>query len=217
MRITGGTEDHSAIDMSDASFSIIPNTTASLRLIFPNDGERLLAGSSHTISWTGEEFDTVKIEFSADYGDTWSTIVDSLPNTGNYSWLVPGNISDECFIRVSANNGAIADSNQIPFSIYSFEGLSIMLLNPNGGEQLNSDSEYYINWAMTDNAETLILEYSIDGGITWIQIAEFENKETQFLWQVPNKQSDNCLVRITMSTNDGGLSDTSDAVFSITN
>ncbi len=52
----------------------------------------------------------VKIELSTNNGSTWSTIIASTLNTGNYNWTVSGSISNTCLLRISdpsdaTNNG----------------------------------------------------------------------------------------------------------------
>jgi hypothetical protein len=50
-----------------------------------------------------QDLDSVKIEYSFDAGKTWSAVVSSTPNDGEYLWTpIPDTPSDSCVIRVSS-------------------------------------------------------------------------------------------------------------------
>jgi hypothetical protein len=76
---------------------------------FPDGGEILLPGLIATVAWTGgRPGQEVKIEYSADNGSSYQTIVERTPNTGSYDWTVPQDISPACLIRISDADGALA-------------------------------------------------------------------------------------------------------------
>ena len=80
----------------------------------PTEGEKLEPGSIHLITWTGaEEAKEVQIEYSADNGTTFGTIVDRTANTGSYPWLVPPVMSGLCLVRVSNADGAAAQGETL--------------------------------------------------------------------------------------------------------
>lgn len=68
----------------------------------PAAGEYREAGSSHNIMWNATGITNVKIEYTSNRGDTWETIVSSVPaSNGSYHWLVPDIVSYEWKIRIS--------------------------------------------------------------------------------------------------------------------
>lgn len=80
-----------------------------LRIVSPNGGERLRAGTTATIQWGGvlrggEDGDSVRLEFSIDGGATWETIVENVIDS-SYHWLVPFSASSRCRIRVTQTGG----------------------------------------------------------------------------------------------------------------
>ncbi len=80
----------------------------------PTEGEKLEPGAVHLITWTGaEEAQEVKIEYSADNGTVYQTIVERAPNTGSYPWLVPPVMSGLCLVRVSNADGAAAQGETL--------------------------------------------------------------------------------------------------------
>jgi len=91
-----------------------------IRVTSPNGGEVWIVDETHDITWASENFygENVKIEFSADDGNTWMTIIDDTPNDGVYSWLVPDTTSDMCKVKVSdAEDGEPYDESDSTFSI----------------------------------------------------------------------------------------------------
>ncbi|KPK99473.1 MAG: hypothetical protein AMJ91_07710 [candidate division Zixibacteria bacterium SM23_73_3] len=91
-----------------------------IRVTSPNGGEVWIAGETHDITWVSENFygENVKIEFSADEGNTWMTIIENTPNDGAYPWLVPDTTSDMCKVKVSdAEDGDPYDESDDTFSI----------------------------------------------------------------------------------------------------
>ena len=91
-----------------------------IRVTTPNGGEVWIVNETYDITWASENFygENVKIEFSADDGNTWMTIVDETPNDGVYSWLVPDTTSDMCKAKVSdAEDGDPYDESDNTFSI----------------------------------------------------------------------------------------------------
>ncbi|RKY97823.1 MAG: hypothetical protein DRQ13_04195 [Ignavibacteriae bacterium] len=77
------------LDISDGMFAIRSQASLStVTVISPNGGESWVAGTQQNITWTSEFVENVKIELSLTNGANWNTIVDSIPSTGIYSWLV---------------------------------------------------------------------------------------------------------------------------------
>ncbi len=72
----------------------------SLRLLYPNGGESLTAGSEADIKWDGIlAADSVRLEYSIDHGRTWRLVTDKASGL-RYHWTVPGVVGTECLARV---------------------------------------------------------------------------------------------------------------------
>ena len=76
-------------------------------------------GSSHNITWTSTgSITNVKIEYSANNGTAWTTVIASTPNDGTHPWTIPNNPSVQCLVRVSdASNILIYDVSNAVFTI----------------------------------------------------------------------------------------------------
>jgi hypothetical protein len=205
-------------DMSDQVFSIIPEFAGWLRVTSPNGGEEWEVGSAQAITWTSSgDINNVMIEYSYDSGHTWNTIVSSTGNSGTHDWQVPDTVSDKCLVRVTANDGdsdpKLSDVSDLEFSIVPPPSPTIRVVAPNGGEQLAAGTGFTITWSAANSRETVIIEYSVNGGQTWKEITGAAENNGKYDWTVPDEPSDNCLVRI--SEAGGQPSDTSDGPFSI--
>jgi|GEM_PF-932068 len=220
VRVTANDDDldPKPSDMSDQVFSIVPDLAGEFRVTSPNGGEEWEVGSTQSITWTSSgDVSSVMIEYSPDNGNTWSTIVSSIENSGAYDWLVPDTVSDECLVRLSANDGGgdprPTDVSDALFSIVLPSSPTITVITPNGGEQLIVNSIFSINWFSTNSREDVKIEYSINGGDSWTVITNSTENDGEYDWTVPDEPSEICLVRI--SETDGEPVDVSDAVFSI--
>ena len=98
----------------------------------PNGGEVWVVGETEDITWTCINVNDVKIEMSFDNGNTWSTIVDSIPNTETYSWTVTAqDSSNECLIKITnVANGEVFDMSDNVFSIDIISDVDVKDLNP---------------------------------------------------------------------------------------
>jgi hypothetical protein len=90
---------------------------------------------------------------------------------------------------------------------------TLTLLNPNGGEQLNSGITYDIFWDIVGTAIIISIEYSTNNGADWTVIDTITNTGS-YQWVIPEENSQNCLLRISNPTYPT-CSDTSDDVFTI--
>ena len=105
------------------------------------------------------------------------------------------------------------NSGVLTVNITAITNPSFVLLTPNGGELLTSETIHSIEWTPVIDPN-VVIEYSIDNGQTWTPIVTTEN-DGVYDWEVPSSiNSDQCLVRATEQTNPI-YTDTSDEVFTI--
>ncbi len=203
------------VDESDAHFSMLPVEDATIDLIAPNGGERLVMGSTTEIRWNARNVGVnVAVEFSADGGTTWSPVKTVLAATGALQWDVPAVETEHGLIRIVGNGGS--DVSAAPFAIVRPAG-PITVLSPNGGERWLQNAYQVVRW----NAIVAVnLEYSVDAGATWASIATGIASGTganEYLWRTPVLGADasgTVLVRIADAANPE-IADTSDAPFSL--
>jgi len=111
-----------------------------LDLTSPQGGELLTGNDLFDISWESEIISTVRIEFSSDNGQNWTT-VESSTGAGNtpYSWTVPNINSDMCFIKITTPSfPEFYSINETEFSITEFTGVADQ-------DNLNTDISLFPN------------------------------------------------------------------------
>ncbi len=205
-------------DRDLAWYEVIGTVVQTISISAPSNGDSLLAGSTSQISWSSTgTIESVRIEFSADSAQSWSTIAAVTPNDGLFNWQVPDTSSQMCAIRISdaSDNQPIALSSG-NFTIFRESDLpeTVTLLSPNGGESLTVDSTFTITWATQGSVDSLALDFSVNSGQDWSVLTTAVANSGQFDWSVPDMESDFALVRI-RDAQDDIPADTSDAVFSI--
>jgi len=180
----------------------------------PNGGESWHVGFTENITWlTTGKVGNVKIEYSADNGETWTGIADSTENDGTYAWVVPDEVSTNFLVRVSdAENGDPSDTSDAVFTVTN-EPI-IIVKSPNGGEQWQVGSIHEITWITGGDVGNLKIELSTDSSSTWTTIVDSTENNGHYTWTVPDSVSDLCLIRVS-GADSGTPLDSSDAVFSI--
>ena len=84
---------------SDAPYTMTPNTD--IIVTYPNGGESVEAGTTHTITWADNAINYCQIELSIDNGSTWTYIDSYESSDGSYTWLVPNTPSTNCLVRIT--------------------------------------------------------------------------------------------------------------------
>jgi len=135
----GETTNVGRVKIMETAFPEVIDESANNFIVFrldltsPIGGEQLTGNSDFEITWDFEIINSVKIEFSSDNAQSWSTVVGNTP-AGNspYEWTVPNINSDECYVRLTTPSlPDLYSINEIPFSISEYTGVS---------DQSNSES-----------------------------------------------------------------------------
>lgn len=209
------TSDGAHSDQSDAAWNIIENINKVLFLTSPKGGEVVLQGSSLDIEWISSKVTSVKLEFSSDNGNTWETIVNNYDaEESKYTWeAVPAINSADCLIRISdVASPTVSDVMANNFTIII--DVNLMVLSPNGGEEIEGGTEFEIQWYSKDIA-AVKLEYSVNNGLNWTTISENLTNTGVYLWNpVPTIPSGLAKVKITDVNNSANV-DESDTTFTI--
>ncbi len=199
--------------MKDVSTNTFTIYTPTITLTAPNGGENLRAGTTTNITWNSSYIASIKLEYSINNGTDWIEIIDSsAANTGSYSWTVPNNVSNQCKVRISdVVEPTLNDESNGVFTIYN---PIVLLTSPNGGEYWRVGTQKNITWT-SNNVANIKLEYTTNNGADWFVISNNQAANLGlYVWDVPNKASTNCLIRIS-NVLEPTLNDVSDAVFTI--
>jgi len=129
------------------------------------------------------------------------------------SYLTGYTYSSQLTFPVTTGPAFSYNGNRDGFLAWIYEN-SITVTAPNGGETYSVGLTQNITWLTAGKVGNLKIEYTTDSGTTWIEIVASTKNDGTYEWTVPNDVSETCLVRIT-DTENGDVSDTSDAVFTI--
>jgi hypothetical protein len=222
-------ESNEGSDESDADFRIIPydGEAPLVTVVAPNGGEEIDAQTQYTISWTSSDNVGVTqtyVLLSTDSGTSYPDTVASLTDETSYEWTVPDVDEPDCRIKVvcydsESNEGS--DESDADFRIIPHDGQvpEVLVVDPNGGEVIEAQSEYTIRWAWTDNVGVTMTHVllSTDSGTSYPDTIVSLTNEISYQWIVPDMNEPNCRIKVVCY--DAGLnegSDESDGDFSIT-
>ena len=166
-------------DFSDNNFSVY---NQSIVVSSPNGGENWQAGTTHSITWTDNIPDMVKIELYK-AGSLNSVIVDSTFSDGQFPWDIPLNLTPGTDYKVkitSVANSSVNDFSDNDFSVYD-QGITIT--SPNGGENWQAGTTHSITW--TDNISDLVRIELYKGGSFNSVIVDSTFSDGQFPWDIP--------------------------------
>lgn len=203
-------------DISDDNFAIMNAGAQQIKITSPNGGEKWSLGSSQNITWDAGGIANVKIEYTINNGNSWNTLIASTPSNGFYTWSqIPNTLSTNCKVRISdAQDGSPFDDSDQFFSIVPAPDIKVV--SPNGGETVQSGTNYEIRWT-SENVENVKIEYTINGGAVWNTIISTTPSFGSYVWtNVPSTNSLQCRIRVSDAHN-GTPFDISDQNFQITN
>jgi len=160
-----------------------------INIVSPSLGDRLNAGMKTVILWDSADIvDTVDIQLSRFGGldGSFETIITETENDGLAEWIVSGDPSENCVIRIVPNNHASAFSEQGMFSIDHFSGAWIDAIPLNNyqtyrllllGQYSDHIEPVETEWLMLGNPEISISGNSVSSTQNnWVKIyCRFEN------------------------------------------
>ena len=185
-----------------------------IRLLTPNGGELWKAGGCYDIEWTLDhgQLENVRLEYSDNAGASWNEIEPCIPNSSPYNWCTSGLLlTADCLVRICDCDGSPCDVSNGVFTV-----ADIMVLDPNGSEELYTGCSYPIQFSCQPEGAIgqVVIEYSTNGGGTFQNVVASTECDGEFLWYpIPNEPSSLCLLRI--SAVDGDPWDQSNDFFSI--
>jgi CSLREA domain-containing protein len=212
-----------SVDVSDATFSILQP----VQVTSPNGGETMSQGENVTIQWealpTATKFE---VAYSINNGGEW-TLIDTIENEHELSWLVPSVSSTQlnCLVRVIAFDASDAnlaeDRSDEPFTITG-PIPAVVVTSPSRGEEIPYGEFVNISWEiknLSTEIGQILLEYSIDKGRSWSVIRTLGPDEISYDWRPPPVATDvnTCKVKVTLLDPAGDviLKDKSEETFSL--
>ena len=168
-------------------------------LLFPLGDTLMPAGKLIEITWTSSMVNYVDLKYSTDGGENWNKIKNGIEASAkSYYWEAPLVNSGEMLILIEDSfDTEISDKSLLHFSI---KEPAISVLKPDINEKIRKGSNYTIEYekAFVENAKIL---FSSNGGENWNEVASGVDL-LNYRWDVPEIESDNCLIKIVDEDND---------------
>ncbi|MFC1654911.1 immunoglobulin domain-containing protein, partial [Myxococcota bacterium] len=209
VRLTADDGDKNASD--DAAITVMP--PPSITITRPAGGESFTAGDTEQIQWTTVGVDDVRMDFSADDGQTWITAAETVdtqsPDWGDYPWTVPNIPTTQARIQLTVYSDPFNATVSNQFTIVGSGNPQVTLTAPIGGETLDGNTIFDICFDAQD-IDQVVLEVTLDGA-AWDPIATVgvgDPEWGQFPWTVPNVSTTLAQVRVRAPS--GNPSSTSD-------
>lgn len=104
-----------------ASWQSLYTPASTLTLTSDFSGLSFQTGTSLPIRWSSTNLQNIRIDFSGDYGATWTEISSSVvAGTGQFDWTLPAEALYQCKIKISdAANPLVTSSTLGVFVVYS--------------------------------------------------------------------------------------------------
>ena len=210
-------------------FELVAPIPPSLALIDPLGGESIQQNSFYSITWDALNFvgtENLFVEYTHNDGDEWFIITTGTVNAldGRTNWFVDTNedffpVGNEYRVRVRNSTSTIVSESISNFEVVAPTQRIVTLIEPNGGEvfEQGTFASIVFNTSGIGINESIELQYSADGGITWDDITGdlINNFNGSYAWYLdPALYEVGSTYRVRAITTDG-VSDESDADFEI--
>ncbi len=197
-------------DQSDAAFEIMP--ARAITVYAPMSGDRFIRNSTTVINWNAPRVADVRIEYSANNGGTWATIVTSVAaSQGSSVWTVPNQLTNDAKIRIVEINGTIVAESGV-FAVVDQAPPTLRVVRPNGGENYTAGDVAEVFWTAS-SLSNVSVSYSSDGGTTWSTIvANVPATSGRVNWTITSQPGSNYRIKV---EGNGGVADISDASFTV--
>jgi hypothetical protein len=151
--------------------------------------------------------------------------VGPVDTVGNYFATIRGSVNGETihFLLYNGNSDMTYDVTETltfqsdalfaGWDLHAIYPTSITVTAPNGGENWAVGASYDITWSSTGTIAGVNIDYSSDSGANWTPVAGATANDGTYSWTIAHTPSTTCLVRV--SDTDGDPSDSSDAVFTL--
>lgn len=218
----------SSSDQSNNVFGIQNSNSAPTVSLSQPDGGEVVSGN-YEIKWSASDVDgdtvTLNIDYSSDSGSTWNSIATGEANDGSFLWDTTSVADGTNYrIRLTASDGSLtsSDVSSSDFEVRNSTANhppTVTVTYPNGGETLSGNQN--ITWVASDpdgDTVSIKLEYSADSGATWNTIASAVSNSGSYQWDTSSVANGSSYeIRVTASDGKDSASDSSDAVFSVSN
>lgn len=211
--------DSTTTDRTNGFFALVPK-----KISLTTDTLNWYRGSPKLIEWISGGVDSIRIEYKTNLSSSWLLLKDSVPASWEaFNWVIPENLPDSFQLRItditdSAKRDTKSFNGQLKtlvktasaqkFKGGAFDGHSqrsninkIIVQKPVENEVLVSGTIYTIEWSTINLQDSILLQFSIDSGATWITIGKTLASSGRYEWTIPVSASGDIPELITIKSN----------------
>lgn len=175
------------------SITETPFTLCRLELLSPNSTALYRVGTPVEVIWESDAVGDLTLSYKACINCDWVIVDEEIPSeSGSYMWT-PEEASMWCKVKLSETEFPdVADESSSFFFVFRLD-----LTSPEGGENIPGGSIFNISW-VSEILNDVKIEFSSDSGQNWNTIeASVPAGNSLYEWNVPNINSDECLIKLT--------------------
>ena len=194
--------DSSVSDFSNGTFTLV-DKELSLQL----DKSSWMKNNVNQISWRSFGVDSLSISYKQLDSANWKIIPNNIStNAELYNWYTPNFAGNKVIVKVidysdsvlfaqdtvTLISNSITSPSNYKYKGGKFDGHSfksninkIIINKPVANEVLVSGKPYAVNWDYLNLSDTVLLQYSIDSGKTWINIEKVSALLGTYEWVIP--------------------------------
>ncbi|MBI3194141.1 MAG: T9SS type A sorting domain-containing protein, partial [Ignavibacteriae bacterium] len=120
LTVASVTDNGSFVTVGDSG-TALTSQAKTLILSSPTGGGNYIAGQSLPITWSSDGVEFVKIEYSADSGQTWLSVTEVVSaSAGSYNWTTPGTTAPYVVVAITdVEDSTVNDASDSTFALVS--------------------------------------------------------------------------------------------------
>jgi hypothetical protein len=183
---------------------IVDSTPPQLALTGINQGEVVAGQGVIPINWTATDLNfgpnPIQLDYSLDGGNSWNSIIQATGNSSPYFWSIPEVNSLTTEVRVTATDLA-GNVSQAISSVFTIDSSPpVVILGSLNSGIIAGGSVATLSWTATSpvfSTAPINLQYSINNGTSWLNIATSIANSGTYSWNVPLVNSSTAKIKIT--------------------
>jgi hypothetical protein len=159
-------------------------------VVSPNGGEDWIYPRAYPITWkcSGElGTNPVKLEWSGNNGNSWTTITAATANDGIQNWTIPSYDTANASVRVTCTDSHGMQANDTSDSSFAIDPppqMEVRFSSPPPGA-IWGPGAHVISWDAGRISGSVDLAFTSDGGASWQSVAGGVPDSGTFPWYVP--------------------------------
>lgn len=171
-----------------------PFTLCNLELLNPDGFDFFKTGNAVEVVWDSEDVGNLSISYKTSEDSDWVLVEENVDiNSNPYIWY-PEEATSWCKVQLKETlYPEVVEKTQSEFIVYKLD-----LVSPEGGEEIEGQSEFEITWD-SELVPTINIEYSTDNGQNWtVENQNVVADDSAYTWIVPNVNAELCFLRLSV-------------------